>query len=163
MDEYDPSELAARFRRAGDEFVAFLESLDETSWSKATDREGWPIGVVAHHIAMGAQFCGDLAVHVAGGGDIGLTQELLDQSNSQHAEMFVEIGRDSALEALSRTLPEAAKKIESLPADSLHRKLEEPKDFGEGVVRFAGDVVEKMLINHIHIHMASIKEAVSGG
>lgn len=160
MSAYDPSDLAARFRKAGEEFVAFLETLDESKWSKATDREGWPIGVVAHHVAMGAQFCGDLAVYVADGGDITLTSELLDQSNAQHSEMFAEIGKDSALEALSRALPEGAKKIESLPADGLQRQIENPKDFGEGIVRFAGDVVEKMMINHIRIHLASIKEAV---
>jgi hypothetical protein len=107
---------------------------------------------------MGAQFCGDLAVHVVGGGDIHLTTELIDAANAQHAQVFAEVERTVALEALSSALPEAAKKIEGLPAEGLSRELSEVKDFGEGPIHLAVDVVENMMIKHIRDHLASIRE-----
>lgn len=159
MASYDPIDLATRFREAADEFLAYLEALDESRWSAKTEREGWPIGVAAHHVAVGAQFCSDLAVHVAEGGDITWTNEFVDSANAMHAETFADIGREQALETLRTQFPEALKKIEALSADHLDRDLGETRDFGEGPVRFAGDVVDKMIITHVVDHLESIKEA----
>lgn len=159
MASYDPVDLAARFRQAADDFIAFVESVDLARWATTTDREGWPIGVVAHHVAVGAQFCGSLAEHVAGGGDIAITIEVIDQANAHHAQAFADISRDQALDALREHLPEALKKIEGLTAEQLTRDLGETRDFGEGPVRFAGDVVDRMMIAHVRDHLESIKES----
>jgi hypothetical protein len=159
MNSYDPADLAGRFRKASDDFLEYVEALDESQWAKKTQREGWPIGVVAHHVAVGAQFCSDLAVHVAAGGDITWTNEFVDAANATHADVFADVGREQAIEALRTQFPETLKKIEGLSAEQLDRDLGEARDFGEGPVRFAGDVVDKMIIAHIVDHLASIKEA----
>jgi hypothetical protein len=156
---YDPVDLSERFRNASDDFLAYVEGLDESRWSAKTQREGWPVGVVAHHVAVGAQFCSDLAVHVAAGGDISWTNEFVDAANATHAEVFADVEREQAIEALRTHFTETLKKIEGLTAEQLSRDLEETHDFGEGPVRFAGDVVDRMIIAHIVDHLDSIKEA----
>jgi hypothetical protein len=159
MPTYDPADLTARFRKASDEFLAYVEGLNESIWSATTEREGWPIGVVAHHVAVGAQFCSDLAVHVAEGGDISWTNDFIDAANATHADVFADVDREHAIDALRTQFPVALKKIEGLRGDQLDRDLGVTNDFGEGPVRFAGDVIDRMIIAHIEDHLQSIKEA----
>jgi len=139
------------------DFIDFLSSLSDEEWSTRTDAEGWPVAVTAHHVAMGARFCSDLAVHVGEGGDITWTSEFIDSANEQHAQAFADVGAEDVMSALKEQLPEVSTKIRSLSAEQLARQVETPRNYGEGDVRSAGDVVQKMLIDHIEGHLESIK------
>jgi hypothetical protein len=46
-------EFLAQFDAAHEEVVAFVRDCDEHEWRELTTVEGWPVGVVAHHIAVG--------------------------------------------------------------------------------------------------------------
>ncbi|MCA1840699.1 MAG: DinB family protein [Actinomycetota bacterium] len=161
MSSYDPQDLTDRLRLAGDEFIAFIESLDGSQLKSVTDPEGWPAGVVAHHVAVGAQFCSSLAEHVAKGGELSWTPDFVNDVNAVHAETFADISKEEILDALRTQFPDALKRIGGLTAEQLSRDLGEDKDFGEGPVRFAGDVIEKMMIVHTNDHLDSIKRAAA--
>lgn len=142
--------------------MSFVDSLDEEQWSLQTDLEAWPIGVVAHHLAVAAQFVSDLAVSVADGGEIGWTMDFIHDVNAQHAEAFADISKQEALDALRLQVAEAARKIESLSSSQLQRRVDTPMPYGEGSLRTAEEIIQTMLINHIHSHLESIRSSVSG-
>ena len=138
-------------------FINFVSSLPDDKWATTTDSEGWPVAVAAHHVAMGARFTSDLAVHVAEGGEITWTSEFIDSANAQHAEAFADIGAEEVLAALKEQLPEVSAKIRSLSAEQLARRVETPMEYGSGPIRSGADVIQKMLIDHIEDHLKSIK------
>ena len=138
-------------------FIDFLSSLNDDKWANTTDAEGWPVGVVAHHISMGARFTSDLAVHVADGGEITWTSEFIDSANEQHAQAFADIGPEDVIAALREQLPDVSAKIRGLTAEQLSRRVETPMEYGSGPIHSAGDVIQKMLIDHIEGHLESIK------
>jgi len=138
-------------------FIDFLSALPADKWSTSTDAEGWPVAVAAHHVAMGARFTSDLAVHVAEGGEITWTSEFIDSANEQHAQAFADIGAEEVLAALKEQLPEVSAKICRLSAEQLARRVETPMEYGSGPIHSGADVIQKMLIDHIEGHLESIK------
>ena len=157
----DAAPYAQQFRSAADEFISYVEGLDETQASTQTDLEGWPVAVVAHHLAVAAQFVSDLALTVADGGDIAWTMEFIHDVNAQHAETFADISKQEAIEALKLQTSEAVKKIESLTVDQLQRRVDKPMPYGDGSLSSAEEIIRSMLINHVHSHLDSIKSSLS--
>ncbi len=153
----DPQQLAESFEETMNRFIEFLSSLSDDQWATTTDAEGWPVGVAAHHVAMGARFTIDLALHVADGGEITWTSEFIDSANEQHAQAFADIGSEDAIAALKEQLPEVSAKIRGLTTEQLSRRTQTPMEYGSGPIHLAGDVVQKMLIDHIEGHLESIK------
>lgn len=138
-------------------FIRFLSSIFGDKWSTTTDAEGWPVAVAAHHVAMGARFTIDLALHVAEGGEITWTSDFIDSANEQHAQAFADIGSDDAIAALKEQLPEVSAKIRELTPEQLSRRVETPMEYGSGPIHSGADVIQKMLIDHIEGHLESIK------
>src|SRR6267142_2692713 len=44
--------FAKQFESKAQEATAMIEKLSDADWKKITSAEKWPVGVVAHHIAM---------------------------------------------------------------------------------------------------------------
>lgn len=154
-------DYAERFRSSVDEFISFVEPLDDVQWNVQTDLEGWPVGVIAHHLAVGAQFVSDLVLSVADGGEIGWTMDFIDDVNAQHAEVFATISKQEALEALELQTAGAVEKIKGLSESQLGRRVEEPMPYGEGSLGSAREIIQTMLIDHLHSHLDSIKTSIS--
>jgi DinB family protein len=163
MTDFDPQGLYADLTSAGEELIGYLESLSDEAFASTTDEEGWPIGVVAHHIAMGAQFCTELVIHVAEGGEISWTMDFIDDANAQHAAVFADVSKEEALEALRARLPEAAERIAKLTGEQLSRPVDKPMEYEGDHLHSAGEVTQRMLVNHIRNHLASVRKAVSEG
>ena len=156
----DPQQLANSFEDTMSGLIEFLSSIPEDKWSTTTDAEGWPVTVAAHHVAMGARFTIDLAVHVAEGGEITWTSEFIDSANEQHAQAFADIGPEDVMAALREQLPEVSARILGLSPEQLARRVDTPMEYGSGPIHSGADVIQKMLIDHIGGHLESIKTTV---
>lgn len=155
------SKYAETLRSSTEDLISFIESLDDRQWATETDLEGWPIGVVAHHLAVAAQFVADLALSVANGEEIGWTMEFIHDVNAQYAEAFATITKQEALEALEFQSAGAVEKISQLSEAQLRRRVNEPMAYGEGFLATVEEIIQAMLINHVQSHLESIRSSVS--
>jgi len=79
--------LADRVAQGHRELIALVEALSETEWRTLCPNEGRAVGVLVHHVA--SVLPGELGMiqAVASGQPVtGVTPELVDQMNAQHAE-----------------------------------------------------------------------------
>jgi len=54
-------QLAERLRAFNGDIIAFVEGCSDGNWKKACEKEEWPVGVTARHIAAGHFEAVDLA------------------------------------------------------------------------------------------------------
>lgn len=100
--------------------------------------------MVAHHLAVAAQFVSDLALSVANGEEIGWTMGFIHDVNAQHAEAFANITKQEALEALELQSAGAVEKISKLSEAQLRRRVKEPMPYGDGSLATAGENIQAM-------------------
>lgn len=154
-----PDELAHALELKSKDFLDFLSGIPEAEWAKTTDAEGWPLAVTAHHLAVGAQFVMDLAQHVADGGEIGWTQEFIDEANATHAAVFADISPEEAVSNLRERMGEAVERIRSMTKEQLLRPVDEPWPYSGTHLHHALDIIDHMIIRHIDGHTSSIRAA----
>lgn len=152
--------LADRVAQAHRELMALVEGLSETEWRTICPNENRTVGVLVHHVA--SVLPGELGMiqAVASGQPVtGVTPELLDQMNAQHAEDYANCSREETLELLrgnSALVVEAIRNFSDAELDqaapvSLH--LEAPVT--------AQYLIEDHPLGHAYQHMASIRAVLS--
>jgi uncharacterized damage-inducible protein DinB len=154
-------ELAERFQAANEELVGFLERLPDPSWHLTCPGEGWTVGVTAHHVA--AAYPAHMRIFQAiadGSPPPTLRWRDLDEINARHAAQFAGCGKQETLDLLSERAEVVAGSLRVLTDEQLGRR-------GSFIDRLpsltVAEWIEMVLIGHVEMHLASIREAAGAG
>ena len=150
--------LADRFDSANRELISAVEQLTDAQWRARCEKEGWAVGVTAHHV--GAWYDGTvwLIQAVAGGlKEAPMTAEQLHQANAQHGEEFANCTREETADLLRRDGAKVVEAIRALQDEQLDWKVK--LHAGEMTLQRA---IEFLLIEHIEDHLGSIRAAIKG-
>jgi hypothetical protein len=116
-------ELADSLISFNDELIAFVDNLSQEGWQKVCAGEGWPVNVVARHIAAGHYGALDLAKLIVAGEPLPqLDEKEIEQMNAQHAEDHADCSKDEVLGFLRKKGPEIAAYVAGLSDHDLDRK-----------------------------------------
>jgi uncharacterized damage-inducible protein DinB len=149
--------LADRFEQANGEIIETVERCSDAQWRAKTSGEGWPVGVVAHHVAEGHKAIAGLVQLIATGQPLpGLTREKLDEMNAEHAKQHANCTKAETLQLLRTAAATAAATIRGLSDDQLERTA----SVLGGPPMSAQQAIDRILIGHVHEHLANIKTAV---
>ncbi|MEM7128232.1 MAG: DinB family protein [Chloroflexota bacterium] len=115
-------ELTARFNMFNQELLTFIQSCDQTKWTKITTAEGWPVCVTARHIVVAhypvAQW---LQMLVEGQPLPPVTMAMVDQMNAQHAQERRGCTQDEVLELLHINHADMVSYLKTLNEDDLEQ------------------------------------------
>jgi hypothetical protein len=149
-------ELASQFETINGQFRDAVEAMSDSQWRATTEEEGWPVGVAAHHAAIGHVPLSGMVRAAADGEPLPpITPEQLNEINAQHARDFASVSRGEVISALDTGVPPTAALIRSLSDEQLQRGAETP--FG-GVLT-TDQIIANVLIGHVQQHLASILAA----
>ena len=94
-------DLAERFKAFNDELIGFVENCTDEDWRKVCPGERWSVGVVARHIAASHYGALGLAKTMVAGEKLpDLTEGVIDQLNSKHADKHCNCTRGEVLKML---------------------------------------------------------------
>jgi hypothetical protein len=151
--------LAKQFETKVQEATAVLDKLSDADWKKVTSAEKWPVGVVAHHVAMGHQGIGGLIKSAASGQHKpSFGSKELDQMNAQHAKDFANVGKPETLALHKQNAASAAAIVRGLDDAALAHSAEPLTGMSAMTTE---QMIKAILIGHIDEHLGSIRKTVS--
>jgi hypothetical protein len=150
--------MAGKFDDRYRELSKLVEKLSDTDWKKVTAAEKWPVGVVAHHLAMAYGSVADLVRVVAAGQAVPpRTMDMIHEGNAKHAKEHANAGKAETLALLKANGAKAAGIVRGLGDAELDRST----PVLTGMPPFTtAQVIERILINHTDEHMGSIKATI---
>ena len=150
--------LAVKFEAVNGDVIATVEAASDQHWAAVTTEEGWPVGVVAHHIGEGYPLITALIQALGSGADVpSWTIDKIDQSNKEHAAQFASVTKEETLMALRSGGSAAASAVRSLSDNQLVRRSEV---LAGAPPMTAEQVIENSLIGSTAAHLASIKKTI---
>ena len=150
--------LAEEFERVNGEVIAVVEGCSEADWRARCAREGWTVGVTAHHIANGYDQEGLVARlirAVAQGRPLPAPPP--PGYNERHAGRYATCTRQETAALLRRNGAAAAALIRSLTDAELDRTFQSPRG---GPPRTLRQLVEQIFTAHARDHLASLRETL---
>jgi hypothetical protein len=151
--------LADRVAQAHRELIALVETLSEIEWRTICPNEGRTVGVLVHHVA--SVLPGELGMiqAVASGQPVtGVTPELLDQMNAQHAEDYANCSREETLELLRGNSALVVDAIRELSDADLNQAALVSLHWNAPLT--AQYLIEDHPLGHAYQHLASIRAAL---
>ena len=150
-------ELAATLVKEFDAVIKTVKALTDEQWRLKTASEGWPVCVVAHHIAARSGIEG--LEGIVSGNNTLLFNDLDDSDarNAHHASDFANCTKEEALDLLRDTSSRIEKLVAGLTDDQL-------KIRGEVLARvplIAEQWITIMMLTHVPAHHDSILQTVS--
>ena len=150
--------LAKRFEEANGAVIAEVEGCSDTHWRATTKAEGWSVAATAHHIGGGHEPIAGIVQAIATGQPLpGLTWEMINQGNAEHAKQFANCAKPEALELLRKSGAAAAGIVRGLSDEQLDRTATIELMGGASVS--AQQFVEMVLLGHPQEHLESIRAA----
>lgn len=151
--------LAAQLDAINDEVIAAVEACTDEQWRRPTAAEGWPVGVVAHHIAEVQQALGGAVGALAAGEfpPAAMSSASVEENNARHARDRAAVGKAETLAALRASGPELARLLRGL-ADEQVDSVAMVFDGNEMTV---AQVVEFALVGHFGQHLDSIRATIA--
>jgi len=149
------TELEGKTRDA----VATLEKLGDADWQKTTAAEKWPVGVTAHHLAVGLEAVAGIVNGIVSGAPPRgtFTRAMLDQMNAQHAKEHGGVTRAETLALLRKGAATASAVVRGLSDDQLARS---GTVFTDAPPMTAEQLIRLGLLSHVDEHMDSIRKTV---
>ncbi len=148
--------LTDKFEQANQELIRTVEHCPDAQWRAATSGEGWSVGVVTHHVAEAHKAIAGLIQLAATGQPLpGLTMEIIDQRNAEHAKQHANCAKAETLDLLRQHGAAAAAAVRGLSDDQLDRIAQ--ARIGPMKVQ---EMVERILIGHVQNHLGSIRAAI---
>lgn len=151
------ADLAERLKAFNNVLIGFVETCSDENWRKVCPGEQWPVGVVVRHIAASHYGAlGLVKMMVAGEKLPDLTEGVIDQMNSKHAEKHRHCTRDEVLKTLRESGTSAADYVAGLSDIDLDRSCR--------IAAAGGDMTTEQLIMILIIrsggeHFANAKAA----
>jgi DinB family protein len=150
--------LARRFEAKAAEVTALIEQLSDRDWQKVTAAEKWPVGVVAHHIAVAHEVIASIAKSIADGTpQPPVSTVALDAINAKHAADHAHVTKAETLAQHEKKVALAAAMVRQIADSEFDRKAPVMSGRPPMSVR---DVAGGLLIRHIDEHLRSIRATV---
>ncbi len=148
-------ELAKKFDASCGEMNKTVEALSDAEWKKVTSAEKWPVGVVAHHVALSHEGISGLVQLVAKGQPLpSLTMDMIHAGNAQHAKEQANVTKAETLALLKANGGKASGIVRGL-SDA---ELDKSASVLVGMPAMtAAQAIEAILVNHVHEHLGSIR------
>jgi hypothetical protein len=152
-------QLAAELEELNGAIDDVVAGATAEQWNKVTASEGWPFGVVAHHVSevqrLGAEAIAGNAAN--GFGPIALTRAGVDANNARHLAQFADVGQTETLADLRENGAMLVTRIRGLDDDQLTGVALEfdgqPLTI-EQVITFAN-------IGHFREHLESLRQTLN--
>lgn len=152
--------LAKQFEAKAAEMTTTLGTLSDADWKKVTAAEQWSVGVTAHHVAGAHEPIAGIVKTIAAGKSVqNFTMDMLHAGNAKHAKDFANCTKAETLALHQKGAATAAAAVRALSDAELDQS---------GTVLVGApamtcqQVIESILINHIHDHLGSIRKTVAG-
>jgi len=152
-------ELARRLELGALALEAFASSLTEFEWQIRLPRDGRKIGVVVHHVASVYPIELELAQTVAKGQPVeGLTGEVIDKMNADHAKKFDGVSKEEAIRLLKENSAAAASAIRLLTDAELEQAA--PVSLYANALLTCQFLLEDHAVRHSFHHLGRIRAAL---
>jgi hypothetical protein len=151
------AQMAGELDAANAEAIAFVESCTDGQWTTMVAGEGWPVGVVVHHIATGHRQMVDWLGLARRGEDITKTATEIDDDNALHARDFAGVTRADTVDDLRRLGAALVQCIASLSDDELSTSVA----FGPGAgMAVTAEQLAPVAVRHCREHLADARGAL---
>ena len=159
MSNTRASELANRIEQGADALARFAESLSDSEWHTLVPNDQRSVGVLVHHIASSYPMEIDLAQGMAAGNAIvGVTWDVANQMNAQHAHDHADIGQSEAIALLRQNSKVAAERVRQFTDLQLDTAVTVSLNAGAPLtVQF---FIEDHALRHSFHHLANIRAAL---
>jgi hypothetical protein len=159
--------LAQQFEQANHALIATVDRLSDDQWRAKTPGDGRSVGVVAHHVAEGHKGIAGLAGAIAHGQPVPpLTMDMIHQGNATHAVQHAHCTKAETLALLRQNGAAAAATVRNAgaaPPPTVRglgeAELDRAATLPLGTMS-ASQVIERILIGHVHDHHGSIQKAI---
>jgi uncharacterized damage-inducible protein DinB len=149
--------LAEQFEQANNEAIAAIEGCSDEQWRRHIESEDRSVGVVMHHVAIAHPFIAEWVSAAARGQDVDVEHSWVDEFNAQHAREQATCTKAETLDLLRRNGRAAARVVRDLD-DS---QLDSSSTVISGMPPMtAQQVIERILIDHVHDHLSTIQTAI---
>ena len=142
------------------DFVSTLAACSEQEWRRTTASEGWPVGVVAHHIAevygTFANVFENMATAPVDAPEF--TMEMIDENNAHHARVHADASKPETLDLLDTNATALVDALGKLTDEC----LDDTAFVVDGIPLSAAQVVELALIAHVGEHLESVRTTIDG-
>jgi hypothetical protein len=152
--------LAARLEAGAAALAAFAETLSDAEWQMPLPKDGRKIGVVVHHVASVYPIEIQLAGLLAAGQPIsGVTWDVVNAMNSDHAKANDGVTKEAALALLATNSATAAAAIRALSDEELDRAA--PVSLNSDAPLTCQFMLEDHAVRHSYHHLARIRTALA--
>jgi hypothetical protein len=151
--------LADRIVQGAEKLAVLIESLSDEEYESLITNEKRPVGVLVHHVASSYSVEIDLAMQLAEGKAIeGVTYDVIDGINDEHAREFAKVGKSAVLELLRENSKRAAERVRKLSDGELDNSAEVSLNANAPLT--AQFFIEDHALRHSFQHLESILEAI---
>lgn len=142
------------------EVVSFVRACDEREWREVSTVEGWPVGVIAHHIAVGHTAAIRWIDHLRRGEAIPGDPDSHDEGNARHAAEFASTTKEQTLADMESSAARLREYLLTIPVEELRREAEHGPAGGRVIS------VERMVLataRHPRMHLENMRAAIGDG
>lgn len=152
--------LAERIMHGAHALGDFAEELSDAEWKLPVTGDGRTIGVVVHHVASSYPTEVALAQVLASGRAItGVTKEVIDQMNAEHAKNNARADKQDTLTLLRQNSGSAADTVRSLSDEQLENSA--PVSLNADAPLTAQFFIEDHALRHSYHHLAKIRATLN--
>jgi uncharacterized damage-inducible protein DinB len=154
------SVYATQFEAVSDEVITTVTDCSDEQLRRTTAREGWPVVVVAHHLAVVYGFFNGVLAALADEAmtPVTVSAEAVDENNARHAREYATVGKAETLDALRASRGSFAETLRALDDEQLLRTI---VVYPDGTERSAAQVVQIAVIGQTRDHLASIRDTIA--
>ena len=151
--------LANRLEQGAAALANFAAGLTEQEWEIRTPKDGRKIGVIVNHVASVYPVEIELAQTIARGEAVtGLTAEVINKMNAEHASANDRITKEQTLELLRQNSAAAATSIRALSDEELDQAV--PVSLYSNATVTCQFVLEDHAVRHSYHHLARLQSAL---
>lgn len=150
--------LADRIEQGAEALASFIEGISDAQWVAVVPNEERTVGVLVHHVASSYQAEIDLASLLAEGKPItGVTSDVIDEINADHAEEYAKVDRQDVLKLLRENSKKAADRVRKFSDAQLDNA--EKVSLNADAPLTTQFFIEDHALRHSFQHLESIREA----
>jgi hypothetical protein len=151
--------LADRLEQGARALATLAITLTDAEWQTPIPHDGRTVGVVVHHVATMYPLEIQIAQTLATGQPIvGVTWDVVNDLNAQHANSHAGVTKDEALELLRRNSADAAAAIRALSDEQLTSAA--PVSLNADAPLTCQFIIEDHALRHSYHHLAKIRGAL---
>ena len=152
--------LADRIEEGAQALASFVEGFTDEGWKTIIPNDQRSVGVLVHHVASAYQVEVDLTRGLASGNPIvGVTGEMIDQINAEHAQDQSSPDQKETIEMLRQNSKMAADAVRKFTDEELDSAAKVSLNADAPLT--AQFFIEDHALRHSFHHLANIKAALN--